>query len=286
MCRISPGSGSRGVIAKSIHSVCPSTPTRASTMAADDVSRASGAGRSWATRSGREARAQPRAGRERELGRVGLGQLGDQRLRRREVHAHPAADRGRRDHGHRGARRRRRASSTCHGWVASATGPSGTSARSSPPPSSATTPPRAVPVEHRGAGEVGHEGGRRRRGELRRRPGLHDPAAVHHRDPVGEQRGLGEVVRDEEDRHARGADHARDLRRGRGARAGVERGERLVEQQHLGLAAPAPGRARRAGARRPTASPAARPRARPGRSGPSSARARGSRSARGTPSSP
>ena len=48
---------------------------------------------------GREAGAQPRAGRERELARVGLGQLGDQRLRRREVHAHAPADRGGRDDG-------------------------------------------------------------------------------------------------------------------------------------------------------------------------------------------
>ena len=90
--------------------------------------------------------------------------------------------------------------------------------------------------EHDGAGEVGDERRRGRRGELGGGALLDDAAAVDHADAVAEQRGLGEVVRDEQGRHARLGQHRGQLAPARGARARVERGERLVEQQRRGAA--------------------------------------------------
>ena len=98
------------------------------------------------------------------------------------------------------------------------------------------------------------------RGELRRRALLHDPAAVDDRDPVAEHRRLGEVVRDEERRHVGVAQGRRPARGRRAARVrGVERRERLVEQQRAGRRASA-----RASATRWRSPPdsVARPRAR------------------------
>ena len=66
-------------------------------------------------------------------------------------------------------------------------------------------------------------------------PSLDDPAAVDHADAVAEQRGLLEVVRDEQRGHAGGVQHGGQLAPGRRARAGVERRQRLVEQQRRGL---------------------------------------------------
>ena len=89
--------------------------------------------------------------------------------------------------------------------------------------------------QHDGAGEVGHEGRRRLGGQLARGADLDDPPGVHHPDAVAEQRGLLEVVRDEQRGHARLVQHRRQLATGRRARAGVERRQRLVEQQRGGL---------------------------------------------------
>ena len=58
-----------------------------------------------------------------------------------------------------------------------------------------------------------------------------DPAAVEHRDAVGEPVGLLEVLGREEDRRARSGERADDVPQLLPA-AGVEPGRRLVEEQH------------------------------------------------------
>ena len=85
--------------------------------------------------------------------------------------------------------------------------------------------------QHDRAGEVRDERRRGRRGELAGRALLHDPAGVDDRDAVAEHRGLGEVVRHEQRRDGGVAQHGRELARRARARAGVERRQRLVEQQ-------------------------------------------------------
>ena len=92
---------------------------------------------------------------------------------------------------------------------------------------------------------------------------LDDPAGVHHHHPVG---GLGdhaEVVRDQDHRHCglvlQVAQQVEDLR----LDGDVERGGRLVGDQQLRLAAPAPSRSSRAAAcRRRTGADSRRPAAR------------------------
>ena len=111
--------------------------------------------------------------------------------------------------------------------------------RTVPPPSSATRVSPSSPRvrragEHDGAGEVGDERRRRRRGELGRRALLDHAAAVDHADAVAEQRGLGEVVGHEQGGHAGLGEDGGELAPARGARARVERGQRLVEQQRRG----------------------------------------------------
>ncbi len=86
-----------------------------------------------------------------------------------------------------------------------------------------------------GAEESGHELGRRPQVELVGRSLLEQPAEVHHRHPVRELEGLLLVVGDEQGGDPQlaldGANGAPQLE----AHAGVERPERLVEQQHLRL---------------------------------------------------
>ena len=60
-----------------------------------------------------------------------------------------------------------------------------------------------------------------------------------HADPVGERRRVLEVVRDEDRRQRELAEQLVQLVRTRGARVRVERGQRLVEQQHAGSRASA-----------------------------------------------
>ena len=60
-------------------------------------------------------------------------------------------------------------------------------------------------------------------------------ARPHEDDAIGEAHGLADVVRDEDDRLARGAPDALDLALQDLARLRVERGERLVHQQHGGI---------------------------------------------------
>ena len=80
----------------------------------------------------------------------------------------------------------------------------------------------------------------------RRRP--REPDAARQDDhPVGDEDGLGDRVRDQHDRRAGALPEAEQLRVEAFARQGVERAERLVQQQHLRLAH------ERAGDRRPLA---------------------------------
>ena len=99
---------------------------------------------------------------------------------------------------------------------------------------------RRDPRQHDGAGEVGHERGGGPCRELGRRAELDDRAAVEHADAVPEQRRLGEVMCDQQCRHTRIAQHRDQLARGRGTRARVKRGQRLIEQQDCGLAGQRP----------------------------------------------
>ena len=93
--------------------------------------------------------------------------------------------------------------------------------------------------------------------EGRRQPLLDDRAVAQHGDAVGERERLLLVVCDEHRRHALLAQQGVDLLADVRAQRGVQRGERLVEQQRLRAGGRAHGRARRAAARRPRAGAAA-----------------------------
>ncbi len=87
--------------------------------------------------------------------------------------------------------------------------------------------------EHHRAGEVGDERRARRRGQVAGSADLHDAPAVHHAHAVAEQRGLLEVVRHEERGHGGLVQDGGQLATGGRAGAGVERRQRLVEQQRF-----------------------------------------------------
>ena len=69
--------------------------------------------------------------------------------------------------------------------------------------------------------------------DLSRRGFLDDDAFAHHGDPVGHAQGLGLVMGDEQRGDANALLQPPQLRAHRLAKAGVEIGERLVEQQKL-----------------------------------------------------
>ena len=114
---------------------------------------------------------------------------------------------------------------------------------------------------------------RRRRRSARRRALAHDHAVAQHGDPVGELLGLVEVVRRQQDRLAERAQVADRVPRC-AARARVEAGRRLVEEDQLGVADRARARGRGAAAGRPRACARAR------RASPSGRRARSPRPGR------
>ena len=110
---------------------------------------------------------------------------------------------------------------------------------------------------------------RRRVEHRRRRAELLDPAGPHHGDAVADRQRLGLVVGDEHRRRARSTAAARRRRRG-SAPAGWGRGWRTARRAASGaVPAPARGRARRAGARRPTARAGSGRRGRPSPTSPS-----------------
>ena len=131
------------------------------------------------------------------------------------------------------------ASAMSHGYTVTATGPAaGSEEVTSPPPSSATrvspsAPGAAVPVSTTAPVKSATNGDAGRRRELAGGADLHDAAPVHHAHAVAEQRGLLEVVRDQQRGHRGLVQDARQLATGGGAGAGIERGQGLVEEQRL-----------------------------------------------------
>ena len=166
-----------------------------------------------------------------------------------------------------------------HGWTASPTRPlGGCAAVDDRPPSSSTTvaPPsrrRRLAEQDVRAGEARDEavGGRLR--QLLRRAELAQRPVDQHADAVRERGGVAEVVGHEQRREVELGEQVLQLAADHGARLRVERGQRLVEQQHRRVArqrarerdplALAAGDRRRAGpprgARRRTARAARRP---------------------------
>jgi hypothetical protein len=71
--------------------------------------------------------------------------------------------------------------------------------------------------------------------ELRRGGDLQQPAAVHHRNPVGERHRFGLVVRDVHHRRTRACVEAREFVFHRGAQMHVEVRQRLIEQHQRGF---------------------------------------------------
>src|SRR5579872_847731 len=76
--------------------------------------------------------------------------------------------------------------------------------------------------------------------ELVRRRNLLDPAAIHHDDPIGESQRLRLGMRDEDEGDAEIALQQAQFALDRFAQIGVERAERLVEQEDVGLDDEAP----------------------------------------------
>ena len=89
-----------------------------------------------------------------------------------------------------------------------------------------------VPREQVAAGQARDEGVGRRVHELRGRSELEDPALREHADAVGEDGGVLVVVGDEERGQVEVAQQLGELESHGRARDRVERGERLVQQQH------------------------------------------------------
>ena len=72
--------------------------------------------------------------------------------------------------------------------------------------------------------------------DLAQRAALDDASAIHHRDPVADFDRHPDVVGDEDHRHAEFALQFAQQQQDLDLHGGVERGGRLVRQQHLGLA--------------------------------------------------
>ena len=92
----------------------------------------------------------------------------------------------------------------------------------------------ASPEEVR-AGERGHEGVARTRHELGRCSELSEPSLHEDSDLVGERRRVLVVVRHEQSRQRELPQQLRELVPHLGLRVCVERGQRLVEEEHRGV---------------------------------------------------
>ena len=100
----------------------------------------------------------------------------------------------------------------------------------------AVGPPDGLGVEQvRDAEEISDVGRRRLLVDLAGRADLLDPALVHHREAVGHREGLFLVVRDVDEGYADLLLQGLQLDLERLAELGVERAERLVQQQHRGV---------------------------------------------------
>ena len=139
-----------------------------------------------------------------------------------------------------------RCRATADGGNATNTGPAPSATRSRPPPSRSTdraarvVRPRVAPVEVEAdePGDVRRAGAA---GELGRGAGLHDPPGLEHDDPVGEDHGVERVVGDEDGRPGELPQVPGEVGAHVQPRAGVERGERLVEQEQVGVGDERPG---------------------------------------------
>ena len=100
---------------------------------------------------------------------------------------------------------------------------------------SPSPPSRAKTGQHDRTREVRHERRARRGRELARRALLHHLAGVDDPHTVAELSGLGEVVRHEQRWRLALAEHLGEHACRPRPGAGVERGQRLVEQQHSGF---------------------------------------------------
>jgi hypothetical protein len=103
----------------------------------------------------------------------------------------------------------------------------------------AVAPPGA-PAEEVGTGEGGDEGVARVRDEVGRRPELAQAAVHEHAHLVGERRRVLVVVRHEQRRQLEPAQQLGELVPNLCLRVRVERGERLVEEEHRGVARECP----------------------------------------------
>ena len=93
------------------------------------------------------------------------------------------------------------------------------------------------------ADEAGDEGVRRRVEQAGGGVGLVDPPVHDHPDPVGQRRGVLEVVGHQQGGEAQLPEEIEQLGAHLRARVGVEGGERLVEEQHGRVARHGPGQA-------------------------------------------
>ena len=91
------------------------------------------------------------------------------------------------------------------------------------------------------AGEADDEGVRRAGDELGSGADLPQPPVDDDPDPVGERDGVAEVVGDDERRQRELPEQVLQLDAHRGPRVGVQRRQRLVEQQHGRIAGERPG---------------------------------------------
>src|SRR2546428_487785 len=116
--------------------------------------------------------------------------------------------------------------------------------------------------------EEGPTGGMLRAPELLRRPEEDDPALLHQPDRVAEQQPLTHVVRHEDDRLAETPLQREELALQLDARDGIERPERLIQQEERRVGGEGPGAAHSPAP--PAPPPAGGARARPDRAPPTS----------------
>ncbi len=127
-----------------------------------------------------------------------------------------------------------------HGWTTTPTGPAASSVDTiSSPPSRTTsvrpsTRSRASPVSRFPPASSATNGLDGRRDQILGRARLDDSPLDEHRDPVGDRGRVHEVVRDEDRRQPELAQERAQLCAHAPARVRVERGHRLVQEQHLG----------------------------------------------------
>ncbi len=133
-----------------------------------------------------------------------------------------------------------------HGCTVTATGPEPASVLTTRPPpsrSTAVSPSSAwaVPVSTTAPVRSATNADAGAAASSVAEPGLHHRPAVEHGHAVGQQGGLAEVVGDHQHRHAGGGDQGGQLPARPRPGGGVQGRQRLVQQQHLGLARQRPG---------------------------------------------